>query len=250
MSKLSDCSEPRGPGPHPAPGDNDAITRSYARRAADPGLAERYSALKPDVWQSMQERQRALLRLFVRLGWTDLAQRHVLEVGCGAGANLLELLRLGFAPEHLSGAELLPERAAQARRVLPAQLRLHAGDALAMPVVPESQDAVFVSTVFSSVLDAAMQQRLADAMWAWVKPGGGVLWYDFTFNNPRNADVRGVPLARVRALFPHARVQSERVTLAPPIARAVTRVHPGLYRLFNALPLLRTHRLAWLGKPG
>ena len=30
-------------------------------------------------------------------------------------------------------------------------------------------------------------------MWAAVKPGGGVLWYDFTVDNPRNADVRGVP---------------------------------------------------------
>ena len=242
--------ERRGADTPPAPVDNDAIVRSYARRAAVPGLTERYSALRPDVWQSLQERQRALLRLFVRLGWTDLAQRHVLEVGCGSGGNLLELLRLGFAPEHLSGAELLPERAAQARHCLPAALRLHAGDALTLQVEPASQDAVFVSTVFSCVLDEAMQQRLADAMWAWVKPGGGVLWYDFTVNNPRNADVRGVPLARLRTLFPHARVQSERVTLAPPIARLVTRVHPGLYRLFNALPLLRTHRLAWVGKAG
>ena len=28
-------------------------------------------------------------------------------------------------------------------------------------------------------------------------PGGGVLWYDFTVNNPRNPDVRGVPMKRV-----------------------------------------------------
>jgi hypothetical protein len=41
-----------------------------------------------------------------------------------------------------------------------------------------------------------------------------------------------------------------RVTLAPPLARAVTRIHPGLYRCFNVLPLLRTHVLAWVEKPG
>jgi len=103
--------------------------------------------------------------------------------------------------------------------------------------------------VFSSLLDNAFQQCLAAAMWAAVKPGGGVLWYDFTVNNPRNPDVRGVPLARVRALFPQGHVQSQRVTLAPPIARAVTRVHPSLYPVLNALPLLRTHVLAWVGKP-
>jgi hypothetical protein len=103
--------------------------------------------------------------------------------------------------------------------------------------------------VFSSLLDDAFQQRLAAAMWKWLKPGGGVLWYDFTVDNPRNRDVRGVPRARIAALFPEATVDSRRVTLAPPLARAVCRVHPGLYTLFNALPPLRTHLLCWLGKP-
>ena len=223
----------------------DAVAERYARRTA----GDRYSLLKPDVWQTLHERQRALLALFARLGWHDLAAKRLLEVGCGGGANLLELLRLGFAPEHLTGAELLPERHAQARRVLPAGVALHAGDALQLDLSAGSQDAVFVSTVFSSLLDDAFQQRLADAMWRWVAPGGGVLWYDFTVNNPSNADVRGVPLKRVRELFPHGAVQARRITLAPPIARAVTRVHPALYTLFNAFPLLRTHVLAWIAKP-
>jgi hypothetical protein len=75
-----------------------------------------------------------------------------------------------------------------------------------------------------------------------------VLWYDFTVDNPRNPDVRGVPLKRVRELFPHARMQARRITLAPPVARAVVRVHPALYTLFNTLPALRTHVLCWLAK--
>ena len=87
-------------------------------------------------------------------------------------------------------------------------------------------------------------------MWAWVRPGGAVLWYDFTVNNPRNPDVRGVPLARVAQLFPQARIDARRVTLAPPLARVLCRVHPALYGLFNTLPFLRTHVLAWVGKPG
>ena len=76
-----------------------------------------------------------------------------------------------------------------------------------------------------------------------------MLWYDFTVDNPRNADVRGVPLKRVRALFPHGQIHAQRITLAPPIARRVTALHPSLYTLFNAVPLLRTHVLAWIAKP-
>ena len=224
-------------------------TRSVAERYARRTGAERYSPLRPDVWQLLQERQRALLRHFAAQGLSDLSALRLTEVGCGAGGNLLELLRLGFAPEHLQGLELLPERHARARHVLPQATRVWLGDASAAPVEPASQDLVLQSTVFSSLLDDAFQQRLADAMWSWLKPGGAVIWYDFTVNNPRNADVRGVPLARVRALFTQAHITHRRVTLAPPLARAVCRVHPALYGLLNSLPFLRTHVLAWLAKP-
>jgi SAM-dependent methyltransferase len=223
----------------------DAVAARYARR----GDTGRYSILHPDVWQTLQERQRAMLGLFARAGLHDLSGLRLLEVGCGTGGNLLELLRLGFAPERLSGVELLPERLALARAVLPDSLPLLAGDALEAPVPAQSLDIVFVSTVFSSLLDDAYQQRLADAMWSWLKPGGAVLCYDFSVDNPRNPDVRGVPVARLRTLFPQGRLTHRRLTLAPPLARAVTRIHPGLYGWFNALPLLRTHVLAWIDKP-
>ena len=229
--------------------DPDAVRQRYARRSqAQAGQPDRYSMLQPDVWQSVHERQRAMLRLFTRLGWTELSGLNVLEVGCGAGGNLLELLRLGLAPERLTGIELLPERLAHARRVLPTGVQLLPGDASLATIALASQHVVLQSTVFSSLLDDAFQQRLADAMWSWVAPGGGVLWYDFSVNNPRNPDVRGVPLRRLRALFPQARIAAERVTLAPPLARIACRLHPALYPWLNAVAPLRTHLLAWLAK--
>ncbi|MDO9071997.1 MAG: class I SAM-dependent methyltransferase [Rubrivivax sp.] len=230
------------------PGPRDearAVAERYARRTAP----DRYSPLRPDVWQGLQERQRALLRGFVARGCSSLAGLHITEVGCGAGGNLLELLRLGATPAHLTGLELLPERHVAACQALPAAATVWLGDATQAPVAPASQDVVLQSTVFSSLLDDAYQQRLADVMWSWLKPGGAVLWYDFTVNNPKNPDVRGVPLARVRQLFPQGSVSAQRVTLAPPLARVVCRWHPGWYGVFNALPMLRTHVLAWIAKP-
>ncbi len=222
-----------------------AVAERYARRA-DPG---RYSPLRPDVWQTLHERQRGLLQLLVHQGITDLSHLRLAEVGCGAGGNLLELLRLGFAPQHLLGLELLPDRHAQARAALPAATAVWLGDASQAPIEAASLDLVLQSTVFTSLLDPGFQQQLADAMWRWLRPGGAVLWYDFTVNNPRNADVRGVPLARVRQLFPQAQIVHRRITLAPPMARAVCRFHPALYSVFNSVPWLRTHLLAWVGKP-
>lgn len=236
----------------PPPADETTrVSERYARREPRDG---RYSLLRPEVMQAVHERQRGLRALLAAAArrdarWADLPALKLVEVGCGSGGNLLELLRLGFAPGHLQGLELLPERAAAARAVLPAALAVREGDACAAPLEAGSQDLVLASTVFSSLLDEAFQQRLADRMWAWLRPGGAVLWYDFAYDNPRNPDVRGVPLARVRQLWPQARITARRVTLAPPLARRLAPLHPALALLANALPLLRTHRLAWVEKP-
>ena len=88
-----------------------AVAQRYARR----GAADRYSPLQPDVLMLLQERQRALRRRLAAQGITDLAPLRVVEVGCGSGGNLLELLRLGCRPEHLQGIELLPATPRAAR---------------------------------------------------------------------------------------------------------------------------------------
>jgi SAM-dependent methyltransferase len=226
-----------------------AVKARYARRRSD---VWRDHALNPAVLLTIQERQRAVANLFVDLGLLDLASLRLLEVGCGTGCNLLDFLRLGFLPQHLQGIELLHESVEWARRDLPVSVGITLGDATgpAAAFVPESsQDIVFQSTVFTSLLDDEFQQRLADRMWRWLRPGGGVLWYDFTVNNPRNPDVRGVSLARIRQLFPGgSNIRVRRLTLAPPIARAVTRLHPALYAGFNTIVWLRTHVLVWIEK--
>jgi SAM-dependent methyltransferase len=223
----------------------DAVVTRYAMRIdAD----ARYSLLRPEVLLAVQERERAIAALYRRLGWQDLSARRLVEVGCGAGGNLVEALRFGFQAQHLTGIELLPERCALARAALPPAVRLIEGDASLAELPPAQADVVLASTVFSSLLDDAFQRQVAAAMWHWLRPGGGVLGYDFTVDNPRNRDVRGVPLKRWQALFPQGRLQSQRLTLAPPLARAAARLHPVLVVALNRLPLLRTHRLVWIEK--
>jgi SAM-dependent methyltransferase len=225
----------------------DAVRERYARRSSnlDP---LRYSLLNDSVLLSHQEKQRALVRWVRECAIQPLETKRVLEVGCGNGSNLLDLMRLGFRPENLVGNELLPQRSEEARRMLPAAVTVLAGDATQTDLSPGTFDVVMQSTVFSSLLDDGFQMRLAQCMWQWVRSGGGVLWYDFVYDNPSNPDVRGVPADRVRALFPEGRVWQRRLTLAPPIARRVTSLHPRLYGLFNSMPFLRTHRLCWIMK--
>jgi len=148
----------------------NAMVERYARRS----IGDLYSMLRPEVWQGVQERQRVILRLFARcFGWKDFTGLALTEVGCGSGGNLLDFIRFGFEPHNLCGIELLPERAAAARLSLPAATTIHAGDANSIDIEPGSQNVVFQSVVFSSLLDDGFQRDLANRMWNWVKPGGG-----------------------------------------------------------------------------
>lgn len=221
------------------------IEAAYARRA---GQDPRYHPLNPVQLQALQERERAIAAVLRAHAGADVAALQVAELGCGAGGNLLMLLRLGLSPERLCGVELLAERLAAARALLPAGVQLHGGDARAAPIAAGSQDLVLLATVLSSVLDDALQQQLADTAWRWLKPGGLLLCYDFAFDNPANRDVRGVPVARLRQLWPQAQTLAlRRLTLAPPLAR---RLPTALLPIVNTLlPVLRTHRLLMLRKP-
>lgn len=224
----------------------DNIRLRYTRRKQI-NEADLYSPLNPAIYMSHQEKERAFIRWIKDSGLAPIQDKRVLEVGCGLGGNLLEFLRLGFQPENLLGIELLEESAARTAHLLPSATRVLVGDAAEIHLEDNHFDVVLQSTVFTSILDEIFQQKLADRMWSLVKQGGGVLWYDFIFDNPKNPDVKGVPIKKIRRLFPEAEIKIWPLTLIPPINRRVTKLHPVLYHVFN-LPLLRSHVLCWIKK--
>lgn len=235
------------PSDNAAAHEAQAVRERYARRGNKPD--NRYSYFNPEVLLSAQERERIFVRALLKAGMQPVEHKKVLEIGCGSGGGLMQFMKLGFRPENLAGVELLEERIAAARNLLPLSVRLFGGDACKFDLGEGKFDLVFQSTVFSSILDLVVQRSLAARMWNLLKPGGSVLWYDFIYDNPRNPDVAGIPIRRVRELFPRGELQFWRVTLAPPISRKVVRIHPALYCFFNAFPMLRTHVVCLIQKP-
>lgn len=231
-------------------GELDQIRERYLRRDQLGRDAFAYSLLRPDQYMAQQEKERACLSILSRFDPAAIKRMKVLEIGCGGGTNILQFLRWGFLPENIKGNELLTDRCVQARHILPAAVEIIEGDACSLRLPDRSFDIVMASTVLTSILDKSFRVQLAKKMWSLVKPGGAVLWYDFIYNNPANADVTAIPRRQVLELFPEARAFTRKVTLAPPIARLVSRRNPGLYSLFNFFPFLRTHLIAWLVKPG
>jgi len=196
----------------------------------------------------LAERRRLVRRLLATQGWLPLGDRRVLDVGAGNGAELAWFRELGAADANLVGIDLLPERVEVARRSFP-QVEFHFGNAEQLPFPDAGFDLVVTYTLFSSILDADMSAGVASEIQRVMRPGGGLLWYDFRYDSPANRDVRGVSAGRVRTLFPGLEGRLIALTLLPPLARRLGRLTPMAYPALVRVPPLRSHLLGLLRKP-
>ncbi len=241
--------EPRNAMASPSPElpetEEQRIKAAYARR----GGIELYSRLNVAQLFLAQERERRTIALLKRHHLTPLAERTILEIGCGLGNWLRDFVNWGATPTNLTGLDLLPDRVARAGELCPPGVTLLCGSAAQLELADESFDIVLQATVFTSILDGEFRRRAAAEMLRVLRPGGIVLWYDFHARNPRNPDVRGVTKREILALFPGCDVHLERITLAPPIARALARRSWSLCSTLGRIPLLCTHYLGAIRKP-
>jgi SAM-dependent methyltransferase len=191
-----------------------------------------------------QDRERRVLELLVREGLASLADTKILEVGCGNGNWLRDLVRWGATPANITGVELLADRVETARRLVAPGVTVTPGDVSTLGAPDASYDLVIQSTVFSSILDDGRRRRTAAEMRRVLRPGGLILWYDFHVDNPRNPDVRSVSRDEIIALFPRCAIRMQRITLAPPLARAIAPYSRVMCELLSVFPVLRTHPLA------
>ena len=189
-----------------------------------------------------------MLRLLGDLGFASLRDVRLLEVGCGTGNWLRRFVLWGATPSNLSGIDLLPDRISAARESTAPGVHLGIGDAAALNFPDGAFDIVFQSTMFTSILDARVRSSAALEMLRVLKPGGTIIWYDYFVPSPRNPDVRAIRLAELRELFPPCNVHARRVSLVPPIARALARRAWWVCETLELIPWLRTHYLASIQK--
>ncbi|MCC7446402.1 MAG: class I SAM-dependent methyltransferase [Anaerolineae bacterium] len=228
--------------PSDAPDDLARLRTEYANREKRSGTRYTYSRFNTAYLFTIQQRERAVLRLLRQMGLYTLADKRVLEVGCGRGGVLLEHLAYGAQPHLLYGTDLLEDRVQDARRLLP-HVSLSVSDGQRLPYRSNSFDLVVQYTMLSSILDDAIQINIANEMRRVLcKPQGAVIWYDFWLN-PVNPQTRGLRLAAVKRLFPGAAFTVRKITLAPPLARRLAPVSWTLCLLLEKLGLLNTHYL-------
>jgi ubiquinone/menaquinone biosynthesis C-methylase UbiE len=226
--------------------ESDRIAAYYEQREVA-GLARRYSLFQPGALFRIQQFERDTLAALARHGRTPLRDYDILDVGCGDGSFVRRLVSWGADPARLDGVDLLSERVEAARRIEPC-LRVQQADASALPYPDRNFDLVFQLTVFSSILDPTMQRAVAREMARVLRPGGLIVSYDFRVARDRR-NTRPVRAADLAALFPGYPADARRVTLIPPLARALAARGWLLCELLEAIPWLRTHELVILTKP-
>jgi SAM-dependent methyltransferase len=215
--------------------EQERITRVYRGWHGGAALA-RYAWHRPDIVFQHAMRTRVLSRMLATNLGTDLGAKRVIDVGCGTGSFLRQLIDWGATPANLLGTELQQDRLDLARARSAPDVRWHCGPLSALPA--DSADLVSANTVISSVLDPELRQRLAGDMWRVLKPGGWCLVFDFRYNNPRNPHVRKLTRAELDGYWQGQRQHYQTLLLAPPVGRALA-----------ALPALVTETLAALAPP-
>jgi len=225
----------------------DRLRRTYERRQS-PILAQRYSRTNPGHLFALHEREAAMAALLRSTGLRSLAGLRILDVGCGTGATLRQYLEYEAHAARLFGIDLMPDFVRRARSESP-NLLVACGSASKLPFPDGSFDFVSQFMLFTSVLNTELKRRIAREIDRVLVPGGRLLWYDFAFDNPSNQDVRGIRLAEVRRLFPAFSMTSRRITLAPPLGRAIGRFGPAIYYITSKVRFLCTHYLCLLEKP-
>ncbi len=188
----------------------------------------------------IQGRERENIKVLQSYGLANLVNKKVLEVGCGSGGELRNILRYGARPENLYGIDLLPDRIELAQELSP-NVDFKCGDGSQLPYEPEMFDIVMQFTVFTSILNDEMKQAVASEMLRVLKPYGIILWYDYHMNNPRNPDVKGVKKREIKELFPDCKIDLHRITLAPPITRAIAPYSWLFCYLLEKLKIFNTH---------
>jgi len=224
----------------------ERVRTAYGKRQRE-NVSERYSQFLLCNLLFTQERDLALMDLLRSAGVHTFAGSRILDVGCGGGGLLRHLLEFEAEPRRMFGIDLLIERIHEAHDLSP-NFQFLCGSASQLPFPNATFDFVFQFTMFTSILRKEIKQAAANEILRVLRPKGIFIWYDFSYDNPRNPDVRGIGRREMFRLFQGCRIRCRRITLAPPLARLVARGSAFLYRLLSAPKVLCTHYLCLIEK--
>lgn len=205
---------------------------------------DKYYDLRPEniaIWEDFDSKISKKLRSI------DRKSSKFLIVGVGYGAEVLLLLRYGIDLENIYCVDIRQDRINYIRHIVPC-----IAGAIAEPFDENSFknvdgfDLILCSTVLSSISLEVDREVLVNSMLKRLKESGCLIIYDMTVFNYKNPDVNPIKLRWLKSIALNYEIESEKVTLIPPIARAIYLKFNILYRVMILFPFLKTHRITYI----
>ena len=213
-----------------------AVKEWYKSYYAKGGMDRNSLRLNPGVLFQILAAEKSLI-FAVRNIAQDVTAAKVLDVGCGGGGDLYQLLRLGYVPENITGIDIQQDRLLAARRLYPS-VHFVKGDASKMEFSGGAFDLVFESTMFATLPDEELSAKIAAEMLRVCKPGGYLMLVDWRTPKPGDANYLALTRTRLERLF-SVNSETELVglfpgALVPPLGRFLSKHLPSLYFLVVA----------------
>jgi ubiquinone/menaquinone biosynthesis C-methylase UbiE len=177
----------------------------------------------------------------------DLAEKDILDVGCGAAPHLRFFAEIGADRQRLHGIDLVPERIAGGKRLGP-DLDLAVADATNLPFEDDSFDVVSQFTALCNITDDAVLAQAALEMRRVLRSSGHVIWFDIQ-RVRSEAHYRAIERERLRSLFPGFEVLAEREIFNDWTPYFASRL-PELALALERMPFRKTNLLAILRRSG
>ena len=145
----------------------------------------------------------------------------ILDVGCGSGQSLRQLLDIGYLPYNMFGIDIIKDRIIDGDNRFP-NIGFHYGDATDMPYKDKSFDIVMASTLFIGIKDDS-DKKIATEMMRVVKNTGHILLIDWRYDY-FHKEYKALTQTRIKSLFPNCKVIVQKNgSLIPPIGYFISK---------------------------
>ena len=163
---------------------------------------------------------------------------YILDVGCGSGNDLMELVKYGFDQNKLFGVDINNERIDIGKLNYPL-LNLSIQDATKLNFQDNFFNLVFESTMFVQITDIEMSQKIAREMVRVTKKNGYIFLIDWRYGKFWNPNYLACNKKRVKQLF-NVGTDMEIIaisngSLIPPIGRFLSTYFGSLYFVVHKL---------------
>jgi len=222
------------------------IERVYHAYSQDPYYRRIWSG---DAAHYILERKWEEIARIVQKEQVDIPAARLLDLGAGDGGDCDRFRQLGFRPERIVAIDLLRESLLRTKTSR-GWLAVLQADAARLPFRDATFEVVYQSTMLSSILDRSLRGKILHGVRRVLSPQGLFLSYDTRYPNPWNRNTSPVSSSELRAAFPGWRVSAHSTTPIPQLARLVGKLSKRALRVIEAIPLLRSHLLAIVRRPG